>query len=130
MIKVVLVDDENAMIDSMVMFLSFRIKDAKFTCIYNAPDAISFLEKERPQIMVLDLNLKGVSGLEVVQKKALELIPNIYTIVITGNIKEEVDDECKAAGVQKVLNKPVGLDDLKQTIQDAMKTLGEKGGAI
>jgi len=129
MMKVVLVDDECAMIDSMCIFLSFRMKDVEFKCVYSAPDAVAYLDKEMPQIMVLDLNLKGISGLDVVQKRALELMPNIYTIVITGNVNVNVDDECRAARVQQVLNKPVGLEDLKQVIVDAIKTLSDKGGA-
>ena len=121
--KILIVDDEKEMTDSLFSFLSYALKGASLFSSYTADGAIEILEREKPRMMLLDLNLKGIDGLETVQKKALELIPDIYTIVITG--EAGVDEKCIRAGAKKVLIKPLRLQDLCDELKSIMKTLDQ-----
>ncbi len=121
--KLLIVDDEKEMTDALFNFLSYALKGVSLFFSYTADGAIEILEREKPEMMLLDLNLKGVDGLETVQKKALELIPDIYTIVITG--EAGVDEKCIRAGAKKILIKPLRLQELCDELKSIMKKLDQ-----
>lgn len=63
-----------------------------------------------PQIILLDLNLPGKSGLEVLRRiKADKLTRDIAVVVLTASERDRDMAECRQLGVETYITKPVGL---------------------
>ena len=63
-----------------------------------------------PRIILLDLNLPGKSGLEVLRRiKADKLTKDIAVIVLTESTRDRDMAECRRLGVETYIVKPVGF---------------------
>ena len=72
----------------------------------------------RPAIILLDLNLPGTDGHEVLRQiKADQHLKTIPVIVLTTSDDERDIQACYRAGANSFVTKPVGLDGLFQAIQ-------------
>jgi CheY-like chemotaxis protein len=66
-----------------------------------------------PNAIVLDINMPGGSGIEVLRKLRLSTkTMHIPVVVVSGNDKPEVEREVTAMGVVAFLQKPVDLEQL------------------
>ncbi|MGR3804391.1 response regulator [Marinibacterium profundimaris] len=66
---------------------------------------------EVPDLVLLDFNLAGLSGLELLGQ-ALRRHPGATVLVITGREQPGMRQSCLDAGAHGFLNKPIGQDDL------------------
>ena len=81
--------------------------------------AESFLSVEKPvmnDLLLLDINLPLMSGMDLLNKLALEK-RNIPTIVITALDDEQTRETCKGYGVKAFLRKPVDSEALMDLIK-------------
>ncbi|MBN1304556.1 MAG: response regulator [Anaerolineales bacterium] len=88
----------------------------------NGPAALDLIKKNRPDIILLDLNLPGITGLEIIQKiRSDENNKNTRIVVITGysNIVESTPYKADL-----VLLKPVNVDQLLNLIKRLLPTDG------
>lgn len=80
---------------------------------YQDPDS-----SPRPGIILLDLNLPGTDGREVLQEiKAEETLRRIPVIVLTTSCDSRDIEACYGAGANSYIQKPVDLEGLIQAIQ-------------
>jgi len=80
---------------------------------YEDPDSAP-----RPGIILLDLNLPGTDGREVLHEiKAVESLRRIPVIVLTTSSDRRDIDACYRAGANSYIQKPVDLDGLMHAIQ-------------
>ena len=90
--------------------------------VVEAEDGLAALERyslDRPDVVLLDLVMRGMYGLDVLSKLR-ELDPAARVIVISADIQTSSRDLARAAGAAGFLNKPV----------DAEQLLGAVGRAI
>ena len=121
--KVVLVDDEREYAETLSERLQMR--DMGANVVYDGREALSLLEKEEPEVMVLDLKMPGIDGLEVLRRVKDEH-PRVEVIVITGQGSGEDKDRCMKLGAFAYLEKPVDVEVLAQTMRKAyQKARGE-----
>jgi DNA-binding response OmpR family regulator len=115
-IKVFLVDDEK----EFVTTLSERIKMRDFCCdvAFSGEQALELLDSESCDVMVLDLNMPGMDGLETL-KKAKGIRPEIKAIILTGHGSEKERIQAMDLGAFAYLQKPVSLDTLIDAINSA-----------
>ena len=72
-------------------------------------------KKDRPHVILLDLNLPKVSGLEVLRHiKADRRTRSIPVVVLTGSQKERDAEECRRLGVDAYILKPVDFQRLSE----------------
>ena len=122
MVKILIVDDESAFTATYVTFLK-RIGDVETFGALNSNEAYALLSSQNPEVLLLDLNLnESVKGLDIL-KRALAQNPKIRTIVTTGNMDPRVEDECIAAGAIGVVHKPVALQELLDTVRQAVESV-------
>ena len=77
--------------------------------IIEAEDGIAALEKyalDRPDIVILDLVMKGMYGLDVLTKLR-ELDPSAMVVVVSADVQQSSQHMVEAAGAIGFLNKPV-----------------------
>ncbi|MCK5516461.1 MAG: response regulator [Desulfobulbaceae bacterium] len=114
--KVLLVDDEQ----EYVQTLSERLNTRNYGSypVFDGEQALEFLDNEVPDVMVLDLKMPGMGGIEVLQKTK-EANPEIEIIVLTGHGSEEDRKICIDLGAYAYLHKPVDIKELTSLIDKA-----------
>ena len=122
--KVVLVDDEREYAETLSERLLMRDMDANV--VYDGREALSLLEKEEPEVMVLDLKMPGIDGLEVL-RRVKEEHPKVEVIVMTGQGSETDKDKCLKLGAFAYLEKPVDVEVLAQIMRKAYQKARGKG---
>lgn len=117
-IKVLLVDDEEAFVNTLAQRLKMR--DLKVETVYNGEEALSYVKEKEPDVMVLDLKMPGLHGMDVL-RKIRKAYPNIQVIVLTGHGTEKDEIEAKRLGGFDFLRKPADIETLVGKIRVAYK---------
>ena len=114
--KVLLVDDERDFVQTLSERLIMR--DMGSAVAYDGESALTMIKDEEPEVMILDLKMPGIDGIEVLrQVKATN--PAIEVIVLTGHGTEKDKDICMELGAFAFLQKPVDIQLLSQTLMKA-----------
>ena len=117
-IKVLLVDDEVEFVTTLSERIRMRGLDAAIA--FNGEAALRDLQKNVPDVMVLDLKMPGLNGREVLVR-VKKTLPAIQVIILTGHGSEKDRNEALNSGAFNYLQKPVGIDTLIETIRKAHK---------
>jgi two-component system chemotaxis response regulator CheY len=115
--KVLLVDDS-----AMARRSTRRVLEEAGYTVVEAEDGLSALEQfavEKPDVVLLDLVMKGMYGLDVLQKLR-ELDPAVRVVVISADIQTSSRDMVKAAGAAAFINKPVSVGQIVKTVAEVM----------
>ncbi len=114
--KILLVDDEEIFADNMAKLLQSR--NYKVTAVYNGESAVKALEKEKFDVVVLDLKMPGMNGIATLKEiKKLGLFTE--TLLLTGHGSVDAAVEAIRLGAYDFLNKPCDIDDLIEKIEGA-----------
>jgi len=118
-IKILLVDDE----ENFVKTLSERIqlRDQAAEVALNGEQALKRFHENMPDVMVLDLKMPGMDGLEVL-RRVKETFPQVPVIILTGRGTEEDEKEARRLGAFDYLRKPVEIEALMKHIRRAYKS--------
>ena len=82
--------------------------------------ALQILEEQQPDLIVLDLLLPGMSGLDILKfVKQNDRLKHTPVIVVSAhpNVAPEIYD----SGVEKILTKPIRPDELRETVRTLLK---------
>ncbi|HIJ55634.1 MAG TPA: response regulator [Deltaproteobacteria bacterium] len=123
-IKILLVDDE----EKFVKALSERIqlRDQKSDIALNGEQALKSVGEETPDVMVLDLKMPGMDGLEVL-RRVKAAYPEVQVIMLTGQGTEKDEKEARRIGAFEYLQKPIEIENLMKHIKRAYKSRIESG---
>ncbi|MEW6520505.1 MAG: response regulator [Thermodesulfobacteriota bacterium] len=122
--KVLLVDDEKEFAQTLSERLISR--DVGSHAVYDGQQALDLLEDDRPDVMVLDLKMPGIDGIEVL-RQTRKTHPNIKVIILTGHGTEADKKTCMELGAFAYLQKPTDIEKLSATIYEAYKSIAESG---
>ncbi len=116
--RVLLVDDEEEFLETLVK----RLRKRKITVdgVTAGELALKRLEEWTADIVVLDVKMPGMSGLETL-REIKRSYPMIEVIMLTGHANMEVAVEGMDLGAFDYLMKPIDIDELLYKIQDAYK---------
>ena len=106
-LTVLLADDEEVIVDGLKVFL-----ETQGYRVLSAPDgaaAVDLTLKEKPAILVLDLGIPKISGVEVCRKvRASPEAREVKILIATGMGRQEAVQEALVAGADDYLLKPFG----------------------
>jgi two-component system, OmpR family, response regulator CpxR len=114
--KLLLVDDERQFIQTLSDRL--RLRDIGSLVAYDGESALEMIKEEEPDVMILDLKMPGIDGIEVL-KRVKQTKPHIEIIILTGQGSEADKKLCMELGAFEYLEKPVDVALLSKTIQKA-----------
>jgi DNA-binding NtrC family response regulator len=114
--RVLLVDDEAGFLEPLLKRLNKRGITA--TASTSGEEALERVQAEPPDVVVLDVKMPGMSGLETL-RKIKKNRPLVEVIMLTGHASVEAAIEGMELGAFDYLMKPLELDDLLNKIQDA-----------
>lgn len=116
--KVLLVDDEEEFVKALAERLKMR--DLRSDTVLDGEEALTYVEDQEPDVMVLDLKMPGIDGMEVL-RQVRTAYPNIQVIILTGHGTEKDEEEAKRLGAFDYLEKPVNLDVLVKKMKAAYR---------
>jgi len=103
--------------DLLEMYRALLEKDDyKLSLAMSAADGFAELGIDRFDLVLLDLFLPGMDGLEVL-RRIRQMNKDIPVIVITANMDSSVQRRCEQLGASAYLAKPVGIKRLVQTVE-------------
>jgi two-component system, OmpR family, response regulator len=119
MTKILVIDDEQGIRDLLDVLL--RRKGYDVVVAENGQEGLKVFRRERPDVVVLDLNMPGIDGLTVLQQ-IRSLDPHKPVIILTGAGTPEAEQQVRALGVTEFVEKEFSLhrlgDSLKRLLID------------
>lgn len=117
--SIYIVDDEKTITDGVTMALE---DDYRIKAFSDAETAIAHLKKETPDLILLDIGLPGMNGIDAL-RHIKGLYPDILIIMITAY--EDVDTVISAMklGAYDYVVKPLYMDGLEVSIRNALETI-------
>ncbi len=119
--KLLLVDDEEAARYGMRRALSafgYSISEAD-----SAEAARHLIKQQEPDLLLLDVNLPGISGLDFLREIRGSNGSSPLVIIITAHGSERMAVEAVKSGAYDYLSKPFELDDLRLVVKNAAETV-------
>ncbi len=131
MIKVLVVDDSPTIQELIIHILHSDEEIKVIGAVGNGEDAIKFMEKNKPDIITMDINMPIVDGFEAT-RRIMETNP-VPIIMITGLFNQEDIDrtfQAMEAGAVSVIEKPVGINhanfhEISRNIINMVKIMSE-----
>jgi CheY-like chemotaxis protein len=120
--KVLLVEDEAIVRESLRDWLTEDGYDVE--CVDTGEEALDRVKKEEFGVIVLDLRLPGIDGLQVFEH-AKELKPETKGVIITAYPSKETLDKARKLGLVDYLVKPFKVSDLEKLIGAALGEVGK-----
>ncbi len=114
--KVLLVDDEKEFVQTLSERLETRSMSPSIA--YNGEEALSLVEKDEPEVMVLDLKMPGIDGIEVLRRVKRDH-PRTEVIILTGHGSDREREIALELGAFAYLQKPVDINVLSNTMKEA-----------
>jgi len=118
--KLLLVDDERQFAQTLSDRLHLR--EIGSVIAYDGESALDIIREDEPDVMILDLKMPGIDGIEVLKRVKLTN-PKIEVIILTGQGSEADREQCMNLGAFAYLEKPVDVNVLSETIKKANEKL-------
>ncbi len=120
--RVLIVDDEEAArygIRRALTSLNYRMDEAG-----SVEEARALMDASAPDLLLLDVNLPGQSGLEFLAELAAAGDRSPLVVMITAYGSERMAVEAIKAGAYDYLSKPFEVEDLRLVVKNALETVG------
>ena len=115
MIRILLVDDQNIVRQGLQALLEPRLKLKVVGTAENGNSAIEQVEALRPDIMLIDIEMPGMSGITAT-RKICQQFPTIKVLMLSSHENQEYVAEALRAGAEGYLSKNILAEDLEQAI--------------
>jgi len=91
----------------------------RFVEAADGTEALTIAHEERPDLIVLDVMLPGLSGIEVLEElRSTESLKDIPVVVITAWSHAEI--EVQVAGADRFVSKPFDPDELSTAVEELL----------
>jgi len=116
--RILVIDDEGAIRDSLRMILEYE--DYQFVGAATGQEGIGAVQRERPDLVLLDIKMPGMDGLEVL-RKLHALDETLPIVMISGHGTTATAVEAIRSGAVDFLDKPLSSERVIVTLQNALK---------
>jgi PAS domain S-box-containing protein len=124
--RILVVDDNRDAADTTTAIL--RLLGNEVECAYSGPSAIQLAGQFRAAVVMLDLAMPGMDGMETLRRiRELPGMQGVFAIAMTGYGTQEDRRRTSDAGFDAHVTKPVDLDSLVTLLNRAREQRSEKG---
>ena len=113
MARILIVDDEAEVLDFLAEEL--RDRDYEVETALTGEEAIEKIKASRPHLMLLDITMPGMNGIETL-KKAKEIDPRLAVVMVTAVAEEDIARDAMKMGAHDYIRKPVDLNYLNLVV--------------
>lgn len=118
-LNILVVDDNRSAADALARVL--RKQGDEVTAVYDGESAIRLIRDQAPDVVLTDLKMEPVDGMEVLQA-ARELRPPVEVIVFTAYGAVDTAVKAMRRGARDFLTKPVTVDQVNRRLDDLRRT--------
>ncbi len=117
--KVLIIDDERIVIES----IKKDLKEGSYIIFsaMNGREGLEKYSKEQPALVILDLRMPNMSGIEFLEQIKLKPSDPSAVIVLTGHGDEESIRKCFNLGISSFIRKPYNIDVLRGTVMNSIE---------
>jgi len=115
-LKILIVDDSKIARMSVIKSLKVVKPDAELVQATNGLEAVDLYEKERPDVVFLDLTMPVMDGYEAL-KRIREMDKEAQIIVVSADIQSEAKLRVLVAGAKNMYPKPINVDIMVQIFE-------------
>ncbi|HTE45657.1 MAG TPA: sigma-54 dependent transcriptional regulator [Gemmatimonadaceae bacterium] len=118
--RILIVDDEQGIRGALGQLLEFEGYEVR--AVGNAVDGIAEYQKQRPDLVFLDVKMAGIDGVEAL-KKIKDGDPSAIVVMISGHATIQTAVEATQLGAYDILEKPLDTDRILVTLRNALQHL-------
>jgi CheY-like chemotaxis protein len=119
MARVLIVDDQAATVD--LISATLRILGHEPISTYNGEQALKVSTQHPPDIILLDMMMPGLDGLETLRRlRRTPGLEDIPVIVVSAGQEFDLEDRIQEAGGAVLLPKPISMDQLQSKIDTCL----------
>ena len=119
-VKMLIVDDEIEICDFLKNF--FTEKDYDVNIAISGEEALEKIKKNRPKVLLLDIRMPGLSGLDVL-KQAHQMDKDLRIIMITAVENQDMMQLARKLGASDYITKPFSLNYLETNVFEKVSSL-------
>lgn len=123
--RILIVDDEFELVSALEERLNLR--GFKARGVTTGVDALAFLEESRCDVVLLDVKMPGLGGLELMEK-IKEDYPRLEVVLLTGHGSAQDAESGMSLGAFDYLQKPVKITELVKILLAAASRGGQGRG--
>lgn len=113
------------LVRDVLTFRGYKVVSAE-----NAEDGLKLAGESPPDLVVMDIHLPGMSGIEALgELRANEATRRIPVLAFTASVMPQDRHTITSAGFDGFLSKPIAIKELGDTIASALSSRGKGGGA-
>src|SRR5687767_13177302 len=117
--RILVIDDEAAIRDSLRMILEYE--DYQFMGAASGQEGLALVQRDRPDLVLLDIKMPGMDGIEVL-RKLHALDETLPVVMISGHGTTATAVEAIRSGATDFLDKPLSSERVIVTLQNALRT--------
>jgi CheY-like chemotaxis protein len=102
---ILLVDDVKIILQKMKMFLSIVPQVSQVDTANSAQEAFTFLQSSDPELVVLDVNMPGTNGIEILKRIRNSKGPQPVVVMLTNETGNHFKESCLQSGADYYLDK-------------------------
>jgi two-component system nitrogen regulation response regulator NtrX len=118
--RILIIDDEQGIRAALGQLLEFEGYEVR--AVGNAVDGITEYQRQRPDLVFLDVKMAGIDGVEAL-KKIKESDPSAIVVMISGHATIQTAVEATQLGAYDILEKPLDTDRILVTLRNALQHL-------
>jgi CheY-like chemotaxis protein len=113
--KLLIADDDRVL--TQLLSSKLRAKGWTVTIALDAMQAVMFAMRTEPDVILLDINMPGGTGIEALRKlKASMKTSQIPVVILTGSISPDDEPTVRELGAEGYIKKPAELDQLHELL--------------
>lgn len=122
-VKIIIAEDEPIILKNIAKKVGLAAENIHITGkVQSSREALSLMEKEIPDILITDIEMPGMNGLELI-REVRSKYPQIHILIISGYSNFEYARTALQYGVDNYLLKPVLQEDLNSQLAKMMKKI-------
>lgn len=125
--SVLLVDDDPVMLKLMKTILKTCNNIDSVNATKSAEEAIDYLLSRSVDVVVTDVNMNGMSGIELL-KWVKKKLPSTFVVIITGNLDMATCWKARSNGADDYITKPFSISELRAAVEKCFANLTDMNG--
>ncbi len=121
--KIVIIDDDPDIIELIKSHITEELKTVEFFSADNGKDGIELVKDKLPDLIILDIKMPGLSGLDtlhILKNETDDIIQAIPVLMLTAKSDLETVEKAIATGAKNYLLKPFDKNDLVARINNIL----------
>lgn len=120
--KILIVEDNE--LNRKLYFYTLKSIDAEFSIAVDGYEALDKIRKENPDLVILDIQIPGISGIEVIKEIRKEpQFKNLMVVAVTAYSMQGDMEKILAAGCNHYVSKPINTREFPILIKGLLEKI-------